>query len=62
MDFTVTSHGSIFLLQPHTAAALGWVAEHLPSEALTMGDAVVVEHRFIADIVIGIQADGLGVR
>jgi hypothetical protein len=34
----------------------------VPAEALTFGDAVVVEHRFIADIVTGIQADGLEAR
>jgi hypothetical protein len=61
MDFTVTNHGTIFLLEPHTEAAFDWVDEHLPAEALTFGDAVVVEHRFIHDIVVGIQADGLGV-
>jgi hypothetical protein len=62
MDFTVTNHGTIFLLEPHTDAGIAWVAEHLPAEALTFGDAVVVEHRFIRDIVVGIQADGLAVR
>jgi len=61
MDFSVSNHGSIFLLEPHTHAAFDWVAEHLPAEALTFGDAVVVEHHFISDIVTGIQADGLGV-
>jgi hypothetical protein len=62
MDFSVSNHGSIFLLEPHTDAAIDWVADHLPAEALTFGDAVVVEHRFISDIVTGIQADGLAVR
>jgi len=29
-DFTVENHGSIFLLQPHTADAQGWIDENLP--------------------------------
>jgi hypothetical protein len=61
-DFTVTNHGTIFLLEPHTDAALDWITEHLPAEAFTFGDAVVVEHRFIRDIVAGIHGDGPAVR
>jgi hypothetical protein len=38
------------------------VDQHLPAEALTFGDAVVIEHRYIGAIVTGIQADGLEVR
>jgi len=34
MDFTATNHGSIFLLEPHTDAAIESVEEHLPAEAL----------------------------
>jgi hypothetical protein len=36
-------------------------AEHLPENRTTFGSAVVVEHRYIADIVGGIRADGLEV-
>jgi len=62
MDFTVRNEGSIFLLTPHTDAARAWVEEHLPADAQTFGPAIVVEHRYIGDIVAGIQADGLEVR
>lgn len=58
-DFLVENHGTIFLLQPLTPAANSWVDEHLPEDHLTFGGAVVVEHRFIADIVRGAIADGL---
>lgn len=60
-DFIVSNHGSIFLLRPNTPAAREWCEEHLPDDRQTFGGAVVVEHRYIGDIVDGIRADGLEV-
>jgi hypothetical protein len=60
-DFRVENHGTLFLLRPLTPAAGSWVKENLPEDRLTFGHAVVVEHRYIADIVHGAQADGLEV-
>lgn len=50
-----------FLLHPFTEAARNWVAEHIPDDAQLFGEAVVIEHRYIGDIVRGIVADGLEV-
>lgn len=61
-DFVVSNHGSIFLLQPLTTAALAGTDEHLPAERQLWGSSAVIEHRFIADIVAGIQRDGLVLR
>ncbi len=61
-DFVVENHGSIFLLHHRTPAAHAWVREHLPRDRQTWGDATVVEHRYIRDVVAGAQADGLAVR
>jgi hypothetical protein len=61
-DFLVENHGTIFLLQPLTPAANSWVADHLPEDRLRFAGAVVVEHRFIRDIVTGILGDGLVVQ
>jgi hypothetical protein len=61
-DFTVSNHGSIFLLQGHTPAANEWINAHLPEERQTFGGAVVVEHRYIRHIVQVVIADGLIVR
>ena len=60
-DFVVENHGSIFLLQPVSPAGNDWVKENLPEDRLTFGGAVVVEHRYIADIVRGAMADGMEV-
>jgi hypothetical protein len=60
-DFIVKNHGTIFLLQPLTPAAISWIQENLPEDHMMSGRAVVVDHRYIADIVRGAQADGLEV-
>jgi hypothetical protein len=46
-DFTVINLGIISLLEPRTNTAVAWVEERLPEDALTFGEAVVVEHRYI---------------
>jgi hypothetical protein len=60
-DFEVENHQSIFLLRPLTPVAESWIEEFLPEDCTYFGSAVVVEHRYIADIVHGIQNDGLAV-
>ena len=62
IDFEVQNHGSIFLLCPLTDSAIEWVDEHLPEDVLTFGRGICVEHRFISDIVRGIQDSGLVAR
>jgi hypothetical protein len=61
-DFTVENHGSIFLLQPLTSEAQAWIDGFIPEDAQYLGSAVSVEHRYIFDIVDGIQGDALEVR
>ena len=63
VDFLVENHGSIFLLNPRTPAATSWVEEHIGRDNgyQPYYPTVVVEHRYIADIVAGIQNDGLAV-
>lgn len=60
-DFTVRNEGSIFLLQPNSAGADAWIEDHIGEDAMLWGRSVVVEHRYILDIVDGIQNDGLTV-
>lgn len=61
-DFLLSNHGSIVLLESQSDAAVAWVDDHLPSDHMLFGAAVVIEHRYIADIVAGIQRDGLVLR
>lgn len=59
VDLKVENHGTIFLLRPVSATGQEWVDEHIPDDAQMLGNAVAVEHRYIEDIVIGAQSDGL---
>ena len=63
-DFIVDGGGSLFLLRPLSAAGRAWVEENIGQENgyQPYWPTVVVEHRFIADIVAGVQRDGLAVR
>jgi hypothetical protein len=59
VDFDVVNGGSVFLLIPNTEAAEAWVAEHIPADAQNLGKGVAVGHRYISDVLKGIQEDGL---
>jgi hypothetical protein len=58
-DFSIEDHGSLVLLRVKTDAAKEWANEHLPEDAMHFGGAVVVEPRYVADILDGIANDGL---
>jgi len=62
-DFEVQNHGSIFLLIPQTSSARDWIDDHIGTDNgyQPYFPTIVIEHRFIADIVAGIQGDGLAV-
>ena len=61
-DFHVHDHGSICILVPVSEAAQDWVAFNLPDNAMQWGGGVVIEPRYVSDIVEGAMADGLTVR
>jgi hypothetical protein len=63
-DFALENHGSIFLLKPLTPSATLWVEEHIGQDNgyQPYFPTIVVEPRYIADIVDGIQNDGLAVQ
>jgi hypothetical protein len=58
-DFQVINHGTLYLLIPNTPRAKQWVTDNLPQDNTKYDDASVIEHRYIADIIDGIQADDL---
>jgi hypothetical protein len=60
-DFWLQDHGSIMLLTPRTLDAAQWLDDNL-GEHQTWGDAVVVEHRYIADLVEGIKDSGFSIE
>ena len=58
-DFICQNHGSLFLLIPCNDSANDWIEQNLSPDRLTFGRGVVVEPRYIGDIVRGAMADGL---
>ena len=60
-DFVVEDHGSIFLLRALTPAANSWIEENLSEDRMTFCSAVVIESRYVVDILEGIAADGFSV-
>lgn len=61
-DLSIENEGNIFMLRGLSEAGKAWIAEHIPADAQRLGDAVAVEHRFIADIAQGAVNDGLEVE
>lgn len=58
-DFEVSNHGTIYIFTPLSSAAHNWVAEFLSKDAQRWAGGVVIEHRYISDVVIGAQHGGL---
>lgn len=61
-DFRVTNHFSLFTVEPLTDAARTWLAEHVSGEATYYGPALIVEWRYLADLMRGADEDGLTVE
>lgn len=54
-DFTVSCHGSVYLLTPVTECAQEWANDHLPEDAQRFGHAYVIEWRYLDAILDGIS-------
>ena len=61
-DLLVHGGGTVYTLHAVSRRGERWITEHIADDARRLGDAVAVEHRYIADIVRGAVADGLRVR
>jgi hypothetical protein len=61
-DFLLQNEGTIAVLFPLTTVGAAWIDEHLPADAIVWTGGVVIEHRFVGPIVLGIVDDGLEVR
>lgn len=48
------------MLRPNTDAGKDWLREHIQAEQYQMfGEAIAVEHRYVANIVVAFTDDGL---
>lgn len=60
VDVVVENHFSLYLVRPLTEEAEGWIEDNV-GEHQSFGGAVVVEPRYVNDIVTGMLSDGLRV-
>lgn len=58
-DFYLNDQGTIAVLYPATDVAERWIDEYLSDTSLFSCGGVVIEHRFVRDIVVGLIDDGL---
>jgi hypothetical protein len=53
-EFTIADHGSIVLVTPTTDECRTFLEDHTGEEAQWFGGALVVEPRYLADLVDGL--------
>ncbi len=58
-DVRVEDYFSLFLVRPLSGRAQAWLELHVQAGALWFGGALVVEPRFVQDIMEGIKKGGL---
>lgn len=58
-DITITDHGSIILVTPITDQAKAWVDDNVSEESQWFGNSLVVEPRYISNLVDGMSDAGL---
>jgi hypothetical protein len=58
-DVEFINHGSLWTAAPLTEQGRDWVETHIPDDAQYWGGSLVIESRYVTDIVQGMIADGL---
>jgi len=56
--FTVEAHGTICLVRPFTADVRAWLEANTQEDALWFGGALVVEPRYVDELVTGMITEG----
>ena len=58
-DIQVENHFSLFLIRPLSDRARAWIQRFVQPDALYFGSALVVEPRFVGDLIEGMVTSGL---
>ncbi len=61
-DFEIENHGSLFLVRPTNPEAEQHLRDNVGEEAQWLGNALAVEHRYIADLAQALQDNGYSVE
>ena len=56
--FYIENHGSIVLIRPLTSDVDAWLRASTDAEAQWFGGALVVEPRYVEDLIEGLVAEG----
>lgn len=56
--FDIENHGTIVLIRPLTPDVREWLQAHTDEEAQWFGGSLVVEPRYLGDLVEGLVAEG----
>jgi hypothetical protein len=61
MDFILENHGSLYMLRPLTEDGTRWIEENIgPDNGYQpYYPAIVIEPRYVRDIITGIRNDGM---
>lgn len=60
-DVIVESHGSVVLVRPQSDEAREWIEEHVDPLAQWFGSALVVEPRYLIQLLEGMAEGGLSI-
>lgn len=60
--FSIENHGSIVLVRPLTEDVETWLIEHTADEAQWFGNALVVEPRYVENLVEGLVEEGFAAQ
>ena len=58
-DIQIENHFSLYLVHPFSEQARAWLEENVQADAQWFGGALVVEPRYVADLLEGMLAAGL---
>ena len=58
-DVLIRNEGTVFLLCPLTPAAKQWIEDNVQPDAQWFGQALVVEHRYVLGLLMGMRDAGL---
>lgn len=60
MDFSITCHGSICLVQPTTPEGSQWIEDNTdPDNRSFLGNSLAVDSRYLEGLADGFSQDGL---
>ncbi len=61
-DFLIRNDGTIFLVTPTNEDARTHLLDNVQGEAQFVGNSLVVEHRYISDLVTALSENGYTIR